>query len=59
MPTPRTLQASCGLSLRFAPEVSDQVDSLFAQELEEGVYSLYQAVRAEDGQTVFRELKKH
>ncbi len=56
MPTPRTLQASCGLSIRFAPEVSAQVDRLLAEELDEGTYGLYAALRTEDGQTIFRVL---
>lgn len=58
MPTPRSLQASCGLSLRFAPEVSDQVDRLLAEELDADVYSLYKAVRTEDGQTIFLPIKE-
>lgn len=53
MPTPRTLQASCGLSVRFAPEESEQVDRLLAAELNEKEYALYAAVRTEEGQTVF------
>lgn len=53
MPTPRVLQASCGLSVRFAPEESQRVDRLLSGELKEEEFALYTAVRTEEGQNVF------
>lgn len=53
MPTPRSVQASCGLSIRFAPADLDKVSQKISETLEEGIYHYYEAVK-EDGRTAFR-----
>lgn len=45
MPTPQAIVASCGLSLRFSPEVSGQVQCLLDDEVGRDFYQIYEAVR--------------
>jgi hypothetical protein len=52
MPTPRAVQASCGLSIRFAPADLGRVTQLISKTLEKGIFHYYKAVK-EDGCTSF------
>ena len=55
MPTPRAVQASCGLSIRFSPEDLEQVKEMIGAALEEGIFHCYQAVK-DNGHTSFQQM---
>ena len=49
MPTPRSITASCGLSLRFPKGMTEVIRSLLNEKLEPGLYKLYRADQLENG----------
>ena len=57
MPTPQAIVASCGLSLRFSPDVSQQVQRLLNDEVGKDFYRIYEAVR-DGGKVEFHPLQK-
>lgn len=54
MPTPRSIAASCGLSLRFSVENTESVQALLNEALETGFYKLYQPIETENGRLDYR-----
>ncbi|MBQ0059729.1 MAG: DUF3343 domain-containing protein [Lachnospiraceae bacterium] len=57
MPTPQSVIASCGLSLRFSPDVTQDVEDYLDNEIGRDMYSLYEAVRQE-GKMQYRSLRE-
>ena len=57
MPTPLSVIASCGLSLRFAPDVTQQVKEILDAEVGTNLYKMYEAVRQE-GKMQYRSLEE-
>ena len=56
MPTPRSLTASCGLSLRFPATNAEEVSTLLRQRLPTEMYHIYRAERLPDGHFSYAEL---
>lgn len=57
MPTPRSVQASCGLSIRFGIGDFEQVQTLLSDEIDSDIYRYYAAFKQpETGHTDYHPL---